>query len=124
TRCVMCSRCVLVSVVLHYVFLVSFFCFFFFFFFSSRRRHTRFSHDWSSDVCSSDLAAATLRTFKLSVPRDVGGIVFLSGGQSAKDRKSTRLNSSHVKISYAVFCLKKKKTYIDIYIYKSVHLFI
>src|SRR5690606_21486117 len=30
------------------------FCFFFFFF-SSRRRHTRFSRDWSSDVCSSDL---------------------------------------------------------------------
>src|SRR5215475_13376692 len=29
--------------------------FFFFFFFSSRRRHTRFSRDWSSDVCSSDL---------------------------------------------------------------------
>src|SRR5437870_8822390 len=28
----------------------------------------------------------------------------------AKDRKSTRLNSSHVAISYAVFCLKKKKT--------------
>src|SRR5207302_5333437 len=27
----------------------------------------------------------------------------------ALDRKSTRLNSSHVKISYAVFCLKKKK---------------
>src|SRR2546427_1912817 len=30
---------------------------FFFFFFSSRRRHTRFDCDWSSDVCSSDLAA-------------------------------------------------------------------
>src|SRR5690606_41466223 len=30
-------------------------------------------------------------------------------GTSWKDRKSTRLNSSHVKISYAVFCLKKKK---------------
>src|SRR5690606_39806513 len=28
---------------------------------------------------------------------------------SQQDRKSTRLNSSHVKISYAVFCLKKKK---------------
>src|SRR5690554_7550256 len=28
---------------------------------------------------------------------------------SAEDRKSTRLNSSHVRISYAVFCLKKKK---------------
>src|SRR5690606_39709998 len=27
----------------------------------------------------------------------------------SRDRKSTRLNSSHVKISYAVFCLKKKK---------------
>src|SRR5687768_9543701 len=31
-------------------------CFVFFFFFSSRRRHTRCSRDWSSDVCSSDLA--------------------------------------------------------------------
>src|SRR5579883_920416 len=35
---------------------------FFFFFFSSRRRHTRFSRDWSSDVCSSDLGA-TLADF-------------------------------------------------------------
>src|SRR5436309_8924691 len=30
-------------------------------------------------------------------------------GALPQDRKSTRLNSSHVKISYAVFCLKKKK---------------
>src|SRR5476651_663734 len=30
-------------------------------------------------------------------------------GDSAEDRKSTRLNSSHANISYAVFCLKKKK---------------
>src|SRR5690554_7097119 len=30
-------------------------------------------------------------------------------GLAALDRKSTRLNSSHVRISYAVFCLKKKK---------------
>src|SRR5690606_40320539 len=30
-----------------------------FFFFSSRRRHTRFSRDWSSDVCSSDLRRVT-----------------------------------------------------------------
>src|SRR3712207_8785398 len=29
-----------------------------------------------------------------------------------RDRKSTRLNSSHANISYAVFCLKKKKTYV------------
>src|SRR5690606_39506772 len=32
------------------------------------------------------------------------------GTTTREDRKSTRLNSSHVKISYAVFCLKKKKT--------------
>src|SRR3712207_8679048 len=30
------------------------------------------------------------------------------GGQTVADRKSTRLNSSHANISYAVFCLKKK----------------
>src|SRR5206468_9413892 len=35
--------------------------FFFFFFFSSRRRHTRSDRDWSSDVCSSDLAESRLR---------------------------------------------------------------
>src|SRR5690554_7789810 len=32
-----------------------------------------------------------------------------SGALDHQDRKSTRLNSSHVRISYAVFCLKKKK---------------
>src|SRR5690606_40056524 len=37
------------------------------FFFSSRRRHTRFSRDWSSDVCSSDLHAAGL-----AAPMDPG----------------------------------------------------
>src|SRR5690348_17457154 len=36
-------------------------------------------------------------------------VVFL-GAASWLDRKSTRLNSSHPSISYAVFCLKKKKT--------------
>src|SRR5437660_5044918 len=37
----------------------------------------------------------------------VGGLVDEQVGE--QDRKSTRLNSSHVAISYAVFCLKKKK---------------
>src|SRR5690606_41930567 len=51
------------------------------------------------------------------------GVTFVEGGlvgegpgraeegrqHGDRDRKSTRLNSSHVKISYAVFCLKKKK---------------
>src|SRR5207302_6011915 len=35
--------------------------------------------------------------------------VILRNKRFQRDRKSTRLNSSHVKISYAVFCLKKKK---------------
>src|SRR2546422_8217687 len=34
-----------------------------------------------------------------------------AGAPEGRDRKSTRLNSSHGYISYAVFCLKKKKTY-------------
>src|SRR5215475_15588650 len=39
-----------------------------------------------------------------------GGRCWSRGRRSGgPDRKSTRLNSSHVKISYAVFCLKKKK---------------
>src|SRR3989442_7499271 len=39
--------------------------------------------------------------------RDIGGTPEIRTGVG--DRKSTRLNSSHVRISYAVFCLKKKK---------------
>src|SRR2546427_3298820 len=35
---------------------------------------------------------------------------YLGNGRYGLDRKSTRLNSSHSQISYAVFCLKKKKT--------------
>src|SRR3712207_7346861 len=45
----------------------------------------------------------------------LGGAVFLAGRFLVvalhEDRKSTRLNSSHANISYAVFCLKKKKNY-------------
>src|SRR3989442_6989756 len=36
--------------------------------------------------------------------------IYYDGLRRKVDRKSTRLNSSHVRISYAVFCLKKKKT--------------
>src|SRR2546430_9017907 len=38
-----------------------------------------------------------------------GGLAHGVGSLGPKDRKSTRLNSSHSQISYAVFCLKKKK---------------
>src|SRR5689334_24560742 len=94
-------------------------------FFSSRRRHTRWNCDWSSDVCSSDLRArdeedqdrddreggagpgASVAGAERSVelPGEGGRIGLPPPG----DRKSTRLNSSHSSISYAVFCLKKKK---------------
>src|SRR3712207_8860245 len=36
------------------------------------------------------------------------GVLFHGGFDDEQDRKSTRLNSSHANISYAVFCLKKK----------------
>src|SRR5688572_32772730 len=88
-----------------FLFLYFFSYFFFFFFFSSRRRHTRFDCDWSSDVCSSDLdrqrrihrTPGHRRRSHLHRPPT-----------HRQDRKSTRLNSSHSQISYAVFCLKKK----------------
>src|SRR5690242_21776606 len=38
-----------------------------------------------------------------------GGVARADGERGERDRKSTRLNSSHMSISYAVFCLKKKK---------------
>src|SRR5215475_15781685 len=56
--------------------------------------------------------------FRSGRPRDRRGAPAPAGGgpvaaddraEAGPDRKSTRLNSSHVKISYAVFCLKKKK---------------
>src|SRR2546430_5899354 len=83
-----------------------------FFFFSSRRRHTRFDCDWSSDVCSSDLAVGSQhRSFDPDIPLRLSegpAGCGESARQCAQDRKSTRLNSSHSQISYAVFCLKKK----------------
>src|SRR3712207_8133863 len=44
--------------------------------------------------------------------REIGNLMRLGQKEQAEslDRKSTRLNSSHANISYAVFCLKKKKT--------------
>src|SRR5476649_3057927 len=75
------------------------------FFFSGRRRHTRSLCDWSSDVCSSDLSeeGTPSRNFRFFDNRQKY-LLFVN-----TDRKSTRLNSSHTVISYAVFCLKKKK---------------
>src|SRR5690349_23776198 len=45
-------------------------------------------------------------------PEHAAGDQLRAAGDPRADRKSTRLNSSHVEISYAVFCLKKKNTLI------------
>src|SRR5690606_41654596 len=62
----------------------------------------RFQHPIRREVCNVDLFDG-----------EIGPKLAFSGEASdcdrlVRDRKSTRLNSSHVKISYAVFCLKKK----------------
>src|SRR2546429_3538979 len=80
-------------------------CFFYFFFFLMIRRPPR----------STLFPYTTL--FRSLVPdREGFWTVHLPGGEdmtiydaAQRDRKSTRLNSSHGYISYAVFCLKKKK---------------
>src|SRR5690349_544377 len=66
-----------------------------------QRRHPQYAHH----VLSGDLhgsPALCLAVFQ--------GLDRTEQAAEAGDRKSTRLNSSHVEISYAVFCLKKKKT--------------
>src|SRR5690606_42064058 len=78
--------------------------------FRSRRRRLYSCHQHIVSVghgnCCRRQNAGTGRGLSFLQPgaADEGG-----GGDPRQDRKSTRLNSSHVKISYAVFCLKKKK---------------
>src|SRR5699024_12288576 len=54
-----------------------------------------------------------LTTSLLGSEEEVGGFS-RTAVLYAVDRKSTRLNSSHVSISYAVFCLKKKRRYVGL----------
>src|SRR6266853_4426422 len=72
-------------------------CFFFFFFFLMIRRPPR----------STLFPYTTLFRSDNAISHPAGGWDRLCVYRS--DRKSTRLNSSHSQISYAVFCLKKKK---------------
>src|SRR5438132_4148459 len=62
-------------------------------------------------------ALPILQIYELGVYHDDQGLdtpylamEYVAGSSVREDRKSTRLNSSHTVISYAVFCLKKKKT--------------
>src|SRR5256885_3383787 len=66
--------------------------------------------------CASSSAPA--RDWTQQLQRWSDAPIVLLGEQHDADRKSTRLNSSHLVISYAVFCLKKKKI---IFIYFSPH---
>src|SRR5438874_2464837 len=87
-------------------------------FFFHSHGHLRALHSFPTRR-SSDLARRTFPSPPRRPPRSRQG--FPSGGNrsplavarrrlmESEDRKSTRLNSSHVEISYAVFCLKKKK---------------
>src|SRR2546429_7054388 len=58
---------------------------------------------------TSQKAAGIIATIGIDIGKNTFHLVGLDCGD--KDRKSTRLNSSHGYISYAVFCLKKKKKY-------------
>src|SRR6266481_8118598 len=96
------------------MFFILFFAFFFFFFLMIRRppRSTLFPYT----------TLFRSRTRPHSRPdRDSFGHRLRHRGRRVRDRKSTRLNSSHSSISYAVFCLKKKKKihYILIFIKKK-----
>src|SRR5690625_4272549 len=65
-----------------------------------------------ADIDDDDAGHATLRPLRhaeLPWPDGLGGHILDALPPARMDRKSTRLNSSHVAISYAVFCLKKKK---------------
>src|SRR3712207_8031811 len=83
---------------------------------SNRRgRAANFKATWSRlQVAFSHQVSAVLRLRRLGSSGGAGASV-VGGGRGRvgrgglRDRKSTRLNSSHANISYAVFCLKKKK---------------
>src|SRR5690606_40485405 len=61
------------------------------FFFSSRRRHTRFSRDWSSDVCSSDLRNKTVWGLKKSPRGYVVELYFYNHGDQDRNLRPSQL---------------------------------
>src|SRR2546422_5733373 len=85
------------------------FCFFFFFFndTATTEIYTLSLHD--ALPISQDGKADYLRSHSSTIGTDQGCRFRGVPGYGRRDRKSTRLNSSHGYISYAVFCLKKKK---------------
>src|SRR5258708_8258528 len=64
-----------------------------------------------STICSFDTRSGQVTVNRQSFAGGTPQRTTHEGGVPVGDRKSTRLNSSHQIISYAVFCLKKKKKY-------------
>src|SRR5690554_7039815 len=63
----------------------------------------------ATSVDCAEVSVRLPRTIDELPRRETNAQATAAWGEPAADRKSTRLNSSHVRISYAVFCLKKKK---------------
>src|SRR2546427_7651377 len=84
-----------------------FFLFFFFNDTATTEIYTLSLHDALPICCNLTEGVSTHRAFRLAASLTGPGRAGQPHPQS--DRKSTRLNSSHSQISYAVFCLKKKK---------------
>src|SRR5256885_13187381 len=68
--------------------------------------YTTLFRSFVPDLCQS---IADLDVLADLVRRRNNKLRVINGSRDTEDRKSTRLNSSHLVISYAVFCLKKKK---------------
>src|SRR2546421_8775817 len=83
----------------------------FFFFLMIRRppRSTLFPYTTLFRSRAQQRHARRGRRFQAGRAAPPGQRLFRGGAEAREDRKSTRLNSSHDQISYAVFCLKKKK---------------
>src|SRR5690606_40521074 len=67
------------------------------------------AHNGQADAKSAEAAVDNARRSQESLAEETQAKETAVAVHAEQDRKSTRLNSSHVKISYAVFCLKKKK---------------
>src|SRR5690349_25144253 len=97
----MCLFCMDVIFVVISLFFLSFFFFFF--------NDTATTEIYTLSLHDALPIFALLALFIREPPRGASDARNAVVVPDAQDRKSTRLNSSHVEISYAVFCLKKKK---------------
>src|SRR3989442_13910707 len=99
-----CANTTMLHLTFWFLLLTNYSSFLFYFFFLMIRRPPR-STLFPYTTLFRSLSAFCGGLLKPAHPRPAGR----KKPETAGDRKSTRLNSSHVRISYAVFCLKKKK---------------